>query len=112
VDDRGSNSIIRLNKRDVERLLADYDEDPLGALTTALRIMLEQPDAAWPALIAAAPVTAGRRQLLLDKDQQALDALVAELNELRGLGEHPTSMPASRRAGGGGSARSSGTQSR
>ncbi len=110
--DRGSNSIVRLKKRDVERLLADYDDDPVGALTTALRITLEQPDASWPALLAAAPINAGRRNLLLDDDQQELDALAAELNELRGLAAPPASTPVFRPVSGDGSARSSGTRSR
>jgi hypothetical protein len=112
VGDRGSNAIARLNKRDVERLLADYDDDPVGALTVALRTMLALPDASWPALLVAAPISAGRRQLLLGEDQQALDELAAELNELRGLDELPASMPASRQVGDDGSARSSDTRSR
>jgi hypothetical protein len=112
VGDGGSNTIARLKKRDVECLLADYDADPVDALTNALRITLDQPDASWRALLAAAPITAARRQLLLDEEQHALDALVVELNELRGLGELPENTPASRQVGGDGSARSSDTRPR
>ena len=82
--DRGT-LIAALTKAQVERLLDDYDADPIGALTTALRRVLRMPDATWPELLAAAPIDAGRRQLLLSGDQASLDRLAAELNERRGL---------------------------
>ena len=82
--DRGT-LIAALTKAQVERLLADYDADPIGALTTAIRRVLRMPDATWPQLLAAAPIDAGRRQLLLSGDQARLDRLAAELNERRGL---------------------------
>lgn len=75
--------IVRLKKRHVERLLASYDADPVGALTAALRVALDLPDASWPALLAAAPIDAARRQRLLSADESALDQLVTELNEFR-----------------------------
>jgi hypothetical protein len=84
VVDRGT-VIAALKKTDVERLLADYDDDPLGALTTALRSALQMRDATWAELLAAAPLDAGRRQLLLSGDEAALDRLAAELNERRSL---------------------------
>jgi len=72
-----------LKKRHVECLLADYDADPVSALTAALRITLEMPDATWPMLVAAAPIDAARRRSLLSADESRLDQLVAELNEFR-----------------------------
>jgi hypothetical protein len=82
--DRGT-LIATLTKAQVERLLADYDADPIGALTTALRKVLRMPDAPWAELLAAAPINASRRQLLLSGDQASLDRLAAELNERRSL---------------------------
>ena len=82
--DRGT-LIAALTKAEVERLLTDYDADPIGALTNALRTVLRMPDATWPELLAAAPIDAGRRQLLLSAEQAALDQLAAELNEQRRL---------------------------
>ena len=82
--DRGT-LIAALTKTQVERLLADYDADPIGALRTALRRVLRMPDATWAELLAAAPIDAGRRQLLLSGDQTSLDRLAAELNERRRL---------------------------
>jgi hypothetical protein len=64
-------------------LLTDYDTDPIGALTTALRIVMQMPDATWAALLTAAPIDARRRQLLLSADQARLDQLATELNERR-----------------------------
>ena len=75
----------RLRKRDVEALLDCFDDDPVGALTVALRRVLGRPDATWPALLEAAPLSPDRRQALADADQDALDALARELNELRTL---------------------------
>ena len=75
--------MVRLKKRDGERLLAEYDADPVGALTTALRITLDMPDATWPMLGAAAPIDDVKRQRLLSADQSSLDQLVTDLNEFR-----------------------------
>ncbi len=82
--DRGT-LIAALTKAQVERLLAGYDADPIGALTTALRRVLHRPDATWAELLAEAPIDDGRRQLLLSGDQASLDRLAAELNERRRL---------------------------
>jgi len=68
----------------VERLLAEYEGDPVGALTRALQVALES-DASWPELIEAATKDVARRRQLLALDVGALDGLVRELNELRGL---------------------------
>lgn len=82
---RGVHSIDRLNKRQVERLLADYDAGPVEALCVALRIVLARPDATWPELVAAARFTDTRAAALVVGEQLALDQLTAELNELRDL---------------------------
>lgn len=85
MDARGAHSIARLTKRDVENLLADYDSDPIGALTAALRIVLVRPGDDWPELVAAAQFTDTRAAALLLGEERSLDALAAELNELREL---------------------------
>jgi len=64
-------------------LLASYDADPIVALTVALRIVLDMPEAGWAALIAAAPLDADRRGRVLAHDDSSLDQLAAELNEFR-----------------------------
>ena len=83
--DRGTVAIARLKKIHVERLLADYDADPVGALTVALRIALDLPGASWEQLVAAAPIDADRRTRLMESDEPSLDTLAAELNERRGF---------------------------
>jgi hypothetical protein len=84
MEDRGTLS-VRLKKADVERLLNDYDADPITALTTALRTTLAMPEGTWESLLAAAPLERERRRRLLDGEQSALDGLAAELNERRCL---------------------------
>ena len=76
-----------LRKRDVEALLDGFDDDPVGALTIALRRVLRRPDATWLELLEAAPVSPERRRALAAEDQDALDALARELNELRTLAQ-------------------------
>jgi hypothetical protein len=66
-------------------LLAGYDIDPIAALTAALRIVLDMPDAGWAALIAAAPIDANRRGRLLSHEVSSLDQLAVELNEFRSI---------------------------
>ena len=78
-------AIARLAKRHVESLLADYDDDPVAALTVALRIVLEQPDATWPELVARAGLPDTQCAALLVGEEGALDALTRTLNELRAL---------------------------
>lgn len=75
----------RLTKRDVETLFHVYDHDPVGALTTSLRIVLGRPDDDFDALIAHADVDSQRRERLLQRQPDALDELAAELNERRTL---------------------------
>jgi hypothetical protein len=74
-----------LTKRQVESLLGTYDDDPIRALSSALRHVLGRPDAPWPELVAAGGFSDTRAAALLVGDQTALDQLVAELNELRNL---------------------------
>ena len=77
-----------LNKSDVERLLADYDHNPVAALTDALRIVLGYPHADFATLIQSAPLDDATRRALAVRDTATLDALVATLNELRTI-PHP-----------------------
>lgn len=66
-------------------MLAGFDRDPVAALATALRRVLDRPDLGWPALVQAARFPDTRIAALLIGEQGALDALAAELNELRTL---------------------------
>jgi len=81
----GAHTITRLSKRDVEALLSNYDAAAVAALTVALGRVLDQSGATWPELLNIAPFTDTRRAALLVGEQGALDALAAELNELRSL---------------------------
>jgi hypothetical protein len=76
---------VRLTKRDVEAMLARYDDAPIEALTVALRKLLDQQNATWGQLIAGGPFSDERRQRLLGADEAALDTLLGQLNELRTL---------------------------
>ena len=96
-------AVRRLTKRDVEDLLERYDEDPIGALSAALRRVLgDGPDrddptasttpptggppderAAWASVVRSVGFDRDRETALLAGDHAALDALAAELNELR-----------------------------
>ena len=74
-----------LRKRDVEALLAGYDDDSVGALTIALRRVLDRHDASFAELVVAGGFDESRQGALLARDVGALDALAAELNERRRL---------------------------
>lgn len=75
--------VRRLGKRHVETLLADYDRDPIGALTAALGVITGAPDRSLRDQLALCALPADRTQRLLAGDEVALDELVRELNELR-----------------------------
>ena len=75
----------RLSKRHVETLLRDYDRDPVGALTVALRIVLRLPHAQWDELIESSGLDLDRRRALAAGETDALDGLLTDLNEQRGL---------------------------
>lgn len=66
-------------------MLAGYDDDPVSMLASALRIVLDRPDATWPELVGHLPFTDTRRTALLLGEERTLDALVAELNEGRDI---------------------------
>lgn len=106
----GGTAIASLKKADAERLLAGYDADPIAALTAALRIILEMPNADWATLLAASPIESKRWQRLLAADESSLDRLVAELNENRGFDGHRASTPVSRPGADDGSAPHSDTR--
>ena len=75
--------MARLKKIDVINLMDAYDHDPVGALTRALRIVLEQPDGEWTAMVKAAGFSCAQRIRLQGHDPAALDELLTHLNELR-----------------------------
>ena len=74
-----------MTKRNVEALLGSYDDDPVAALSAALRLVLERSGDSWPELVRAANFTETRAAALLIGEQGALDDLASELNELRDL---------------------------
>ena len=75
----------RLSKRDVEALRREYDRDPIGALSAALRIVLRRPDADWEELVGASGLGARSRRALAARETSALDEMLTELNEHREL---------------------------
>ena len=75
--------VRRLGKRHVEALLADYDRDPVGALTTALGVITGSSSQSLQDQLALCALPSDRTARLLAGDQVALDELVRELNELR-----------------------------
>jgi hypothetical protein len=77
--------MTELKKRDVERLMAGYDTDPVGALTAALQVTLERPDLEWTALVKLAGFGCARRIRLQAGETAALDELLVELNEARSV---------------------------
>jgi len=77
--------VTRLKKAHVEALLRDYDTDPIGALTAALRVVLDASGGDWESLLSAAKLSDARRIRLQSGDQGALDELATELNEARAL---------------------------
>ena len=72
-----------LDKRQVERLLATYDDDPEGALAEALGHVVGRPGSTFDELVVAAPMADDRRAALLLRDVAAMDSLARELNETR-----------------------------
>lgn len=72
-----------LRKADVERMFAAYDDDPVAALTDAMRLVLDAPHLGWTALVKAADFTCARRIRLQACEPAALDELARELNETR-----------------------------
>jgi hypothetical protein len=80
---RGTITVTALRKSDVERLMSSYDLDPVGALTTALRVTLDEPDLEWTALVKKAGFDCATRIRLQAEEPAALDALLVDLNELR-----------------------------
>ena len=75
-----------LTKHDVEMLLATYDTQPEGALSTALRKCLGMPTASWETLVENAVSHPDELHDLLFRNSDALDALAKTLNETRGAG--------------------------
>ena len=66
-------------------MLATYDDDPVAALSTALRLITGRTEASWEELAHVAAADPERRAALVAGDPAALDDLVRELNELRQL---------------------------
>jgi len=67
-------------------MLDSYDDDPVTALTAALRLTVEAPGATWDELLVIAPFDPARAARLRAGEVGALDELFVELNELRVIG--------------------------
>jgi hypothetical protein len=74
-----------LSKRDIEDLLDSYDDNPVGALATALEKLVGTHDLAWDSLVAYVPEEVARPDRLLSQEIAALDAVVKHLVENRRL---------------------------
>ena len=74
-----------LTKRDVELMLATYDDDPVNALSQALSLLVGRHGLGFDQLLVEAGLSEARTSLLLARDQRALDELLVELNERRSL---------------------------
>lgn len=74
-----------LAKRDVELMLATYDDDPIASLTVALTLLVGRNGLHFDELVVEAGLSEARTALLMAREQQALDDLLAELNERRTL---------------------------
>jgi len=65
--------------------MAAADADQVGALAAALGRLLGRAGAGFDELVTSAPLTEERRRHLMAREPDALDELVAELNERRRL---------------------------
>ena len=77
---------VKLRKRDVELLMDRVDDDIEGALTDALKVVLDRRgEVSYDELIAAAPLDDITKRRLVRRDADAMFDLAARLNELRDL---------------------------
>jgi hypothetical protein len=75
----------KLSKRDVEALLSEYDNNPVGALHQALRVLLTDCPSDWNAAIGLLDIDDANKQSLRDGNIAALDSLAKHFVETRGL---------------------------
>ena len=75
----------KLSKRDVEVLLGEYDINPVEALHTALRVLIPSCPEDWHAAISLLSVGEETKNDLCAGNIEALDSLVKQLVETRGL---------------------------
>lgn len=75
----------KLSKRDVEALLAEYDNSPTESLLIALRILFPQQPSTWDEAVSLLDVDDTTKTALRNADTQALDALVKQFVETRAL---------------------------
>ena len=75
----------KLSKRDVEALLGEYDNNPVASLHTALRVLIPICPDNWSATVALLSVSEEQKNDLRAGKIEALDALVKQLVENRGL---------------------------
>lgn len=75
----------KLSKRDVEALLGEYDHDPVAALHAALVILIPDCPNQWNSAVDCLQISETDKQLLRDRETSAMDALVKQFVETRGL---------------------------
>jgi hypothetical protein len=75
----------KLSKRDVEALLSEYDNNPVGALHHALKILLTDCPSDWKLAIDLLDVDDAEKQSLREGNVAALDSLAKRFVETRGL---------------------------
>lgn len=78
---RASRIARTLKKSEVEALMSAYDSDPVGALTSALRVVTGHDHATWEHIVSLLPER--QRLQLIEAETSAMDLLAAELNETR-----------------------------
>ena len=75
----------KLSKRDVEALLAEYDNNPAGALLTSLQVLIPNCPTKWEDAVEMLNVEAATKANLRACTLSAMDELVKQLVETRGL---------------------------
>ncbi len=73
-----------LSKAEVERLMNDFDADPVAALTHALRVVTGRDHSSWETLVRLLADSAS----LAKNEMRSLDRLAAEMNETRTVRLH------------------------
>lgn len=85
--------MVRLKKIDVEQLTHTFDDDPIAALTVALRRTIERPMAEWTELVAALSIDEARKRALIARDTRAIEELLRDLIEMREVPALGTGAP-------------------
>ena len=74
-----------LTKKEIETLLETYDHDPAGSLRTAIGSLLEVECPTWESMTSLLPASYAATGSLARRETTAMDDLVKQLVEHRGL---------------------------